>query len=81
MQPELLGRHPGAPVVVWHLNVRGAEERESIINGIGEAWHAPDIGALANAFGANRMMGRRRGGPVSFPMRRFDRSREEVVHK
>ena len=56
MQPELLGRCPGAPVVVRHLNVRGAEERKCIIDGVGEARHAADIGALANTLGANRMM-------------------------
>src|SRR4249920_2830050 len=81
MQPKLLGRRPGAPVAVRHLNVRGAEERERIIDGVGEARHAADIGTLANALGADRMMGRRRGGPVGFPMRRLDRSRQEIVHE
>jgi hypothetical protein len=56
MQSELIGRHPGAPMVVRHLDVCGAQKRERIIDCIGEARHATDIGALANALGADRVM-------------------------
>src|SRR5271154_6029699 len=81
MQPELLSRLPGAPVVVRHLDVGRAQKREGVVDGVGEARYAADVRALADAFGADRVVWRRRRGPVGFPVRRFHRGRQEIVHE
>src|SRR5207245_7415433 len=64
MQPKLVRRGPGAPVIMRHRDVRRAEELECIVDRIGKARHATHIRALADALGADRMLRRRRRGPV-----------------
>src|SRR5262245_41009738 len=53
VQPELLRRRPGAPLVVRHLDVGRSEERERVIDGVREARHATDVRALAHPLGAD----------------------------
>src|SRR5580692_7185847 len=81
MQPELLRRRPGAPMVVRHLDMGRAEEGKGVVDRVGEARHAADIRALADALGADRMMRRRGRGPVGLPMRRLDRGGQEIIHQ
>src|SRR4029077_20961296 len=81
MQPELFRGCPGPPVVVRHLDMGRAEEREGVVYRIGETRHAADIWAFADAFGPDRMVRRPRCGTVEFPVRRFDRRRQEVIHE
>ena len=59
-EAEALRGLPDPPMVVRHLDMRGAEERERIVDGVREARHAADIGTLADSLGADRMMRRRR---------------------
>ena len=68
VQAQPLRHHPVAPVVVRHLDVRRAQEREGIVHGIGERRHAADVGALADALGADRMVRRGRDRVVGLPL-------------
>src|SRR5262245_2347101 len=81
VQSELVGRRPGAPVVVRHRYVGRAQELEGVVHRVGKARHAADIRALADAFCPNGMMGGGRRGPVGLPFRGLDRGRQEVVHE
>jgi hypothetical protein len=56
VQPQLLRHHPGAPMVVGHGDVRRAEEPECVVDGVGEARDTPDIRALADPLGTDRMV-------------------------
>src|SRR5262249_26818649 len=81
MQAELVCRRPGAPIVVRHRDVGPAQERKGVVHRIGEARYAADIRAFADALGADRMVRRRRRGPVGFPLWGFDRRRKKIVHQ
>src|SRR6201997_696047 len=78
---QFLCRLPVAPVIVRHLDMRRAEERERVVDGIGEGRHAADIRAFADALGTDRMMRRRGDGEVGFPMRRLHCGRHEEIHE
>src|SRR5262245_66661493 len=67
-RPQFLRRLPVAPEVVRHLDVGRAQEREGVVDGVGERRHAADIRAFADALGADRMMRRRGDGEVGLPM-------------
>ena len=80
-RPKLLRRLPVAPVIMRHLDVGRPEEREGVVDGVGERRHAADIRAFADTLGADRMMRRRRDREVGLPMRRLDRGRHEEIHE
>ena len=68
-------------MVVRHLDVAAAEEREGIVHGIGEARHAADVRTLTDALGTDRMMRRGRDRVVGLPLRRLDGGRDEEIHE
>src|SRR5580693_4056772 len=81
MQAEPIRDRPYAPSVMRHGDMRRAEKLERVVDGIGEARHAADVGTFPDAFGADRMMRRRRHREIRLPFRCLDSRRQEKVHE
>src|SRR6185369_2212418 len=65
----------------WNVDVTHTEMPECIDHGIDDCSRRADGGRFSDALGPKRVMWRRRARLVSFPVRRFDSRRQQVIHK
>lgn len=68
-------------VEVPHAEAAPVGVPERVDDGVGNGGGGADGGGLADAFGAERMMRRGRTGFAGFPVRRFNRGRQQIIHK
>ena len=78
---RLLQLLPYAVSGMRHVEVRHAQVCKSVHHGAGKGGDAAYVRRLGHAFGADGVVRRRRYRVVSFPMRRFHRGRQEIVHQ
>src|SRR6266516_721615 len=79
--PLLLQNRVDLPRRDRNINVRHPEMRQRIHDGVDDGGRGADGGGLADAFGAEGVVGRGGYGLVGLPGWSFHRGRDQVVHE
>ncbi len=81
VQAQLVQRLPDISLRVRHRHMGHTMMSECVDDGVGECRDAADVRRFPDALGADRVMRTGSYREVRFPLRRFNRSRQEIIHQ